>query len=306
MSELRATHESSVTEDQIDHLGHMNVRFYGVNAQAGTDRLLEGLPGWHGRPHVVHDVYTRHHREQMLGTPLVVRSAVIGVDREGVRVFHELAAADSEVLAATFVHRISPVDEHGDRMPIDDDSVGAIGAVVVPTPAHAATRTISLDVDLRGAVPSIATLRERGLQVRKERLVQAAECDDEGRYRIEMAPMLTWGGEPVDATERGDMVVEDPDGRAIGWALMETRVQTGRLPAVGDRIQSFGGVIGLGDKVFHSIHWSFDVDTEALLTAFETVNMAFDIGARKPVSIPDANRRGFEARLQPDLAPRLG
>ena len=34
MSELRTTHESAVTDDQIDHLGHMNVRFYAVNAQA--------------------------------------------------------------------------------------------------------------------------------------------------------------------------------------------------------------------------------------------------------------------------------
>ena len=33
---LTVTRRSSVTEDQIDHLGHMNVRFYGVNAQAGT------------------------------------------------------------------------------------------------------------------------------------------------------------------------------------------------------------------------------------------------------------------------------
>ena len=85
MGELRVTHESTVTEDQIDHLGHMNVRFYAVNANAGTDAVLTDLPGWNGRPHVVHDLYTRHHREQLLGTRLVVRSAVVGVGADGRR-----------------------------------------------------------------------------------------------------------------------------------------------------------------------------------------------------------------------------
>jgi hypothetical protein len=62
---LRVTHTSTVTPDQLDHLGHMNVRFYSVNALAGTRAALADLPGWDGRPHVVHDVYTRHHREQL-------------------------------------------------------------------------------------------------------------------------------------------------------------------------------------------------------------------------------------------------
>jgi acyl-CoA thioesterase FadM len=302
MSELRVTHESTVTEDQIDHLGHMNVRFYAVNAQAGTRAVLAGLPGWDGRPHVVHDIYTRHHREQLLGTPLVVRSAVIGVGAGGVRLFHELAAADSETLAATFVHGISPVDGDGYRLPLDDELVAAIEPLVVPAPEHATTRTISLDVDLRGSAPSLDTLRQRGLAVRKVREVQPDECDASGRYRIEMAPMLTWGGEPVD-DERGDMVVESPDGRQIGWALMETRVVTGRLPSAGDRVQSFGAVLAVHDKVFHRLYWSFAVDTGELLTAFEAVNMAFDIAARRPVSIPDAYRRREESKLQPDLVP---
>ncbi|MFT6393412.1 MAG: hypothetical protein ACJA14_002942, partial [Ilumatobacter sp.] len=30
---LAVTHTSTVTADQIDHLGHMNVRYYGVNAR---------------------------------------------------------------------------------------------------------------------------------------------------------------------------------------------------------------------------------------------------------------------------------
>ena len=43
MSALEITHRSSVTEDQIDHLGHMNVQYYGTNARAATRAMEAAL-----------------------------------------------------------------------------------------------------------------------------------------------------------------------------------------------------------------------------------------------------------------------
>src|SRR5581483_3903345 len=117
---LAVTHTSSVTDDQIDHLGHMNVRFYGVNAHAATEAVLAGLDGWPSGPHLVHDAYTRHHREQLLGTSLLVRSAVLAADAHEVRIHHELVPDNAEALAATFVHRVSPIDDRGERLPVPD------------------------------------------------------------------------------------------------------------------------------------------------------------------------------------------
>jgi acyl-CoA thioesterase FadM len=303
MSELLTTHESTVTPDQIDHLGHMNVRFYAVNAQAGTQALLATIPGWGDRPHIVHDVYTRHHREQLLGTPLAVRSAVVGAGPDGLRLHHELAAIDTGTLAATFVHGISALDEGGGRAPLPDRLVAEAADLVIPLPDYATTRTISLDTDLMASSPSLATLRERGLAIRRDRRVGAEECDDHGRYRVEVAPMLVWGGEPI-GPGHGPMLEETPDGAPMGWATMETRLQFRRLPVAGDRIQSFGAGIAVHDKVTHRIHWTFDVDRGDLLTTFEVVSLAFDIRARRPLPIPEANRRRELAALQPDLAPR--
>jgi hypothetical protein len=90
----------------------------------------------------------------------------------------------------------------------------------------------------------------------------------------------------------------------MGWAAMETRIQVGQLPRVGDRIQSFGASVALHDKVMHRVHWVYDADQGHLLTAFENVSMAFDIRARKPMSIPEGYRQREEERVQPDLAPR--
>lgn len=302
MSGLRITHESTVTEDQIDHLGHMNVRFYAVNAREGTDALLADLPAWGDRPHVVHDLYTRHLREQLLGTPLVVRSAVIGAGIDGLRLHHELAAADTGVLAATFVYRVSPVGEDGGRAALPVPVAQRLAATVVPAPPYAATRTISLDTDGPASAPTLAAA-ERGLAMRRPRVVTAEECDPAGRYRVDMAPLLTWGGEPV-GDERGPALDEGADGTLMGWASMETRIQVARLPRAGDRIQSFGACVAVHDKVTHRVHWAYDVDRGDLLTAFEVVSLAFDVRSRRPMRIPDATRERELAALQPALAPQ--
>lgn len=304
MSDLLTTHASEVTEDQIDHLGHMNVRHYAENASAGTRAVLDGLPGWGRRPFVVYDVYTRHHREQLLGTALIVRSAVLGADPEGLRLHHELAARDTGVLAATFVHRISPLDEGGARAPLSDRLVAAAQDLALPTPPpYAATRTISLDADLVASAPSLDEVRARELAMRRERLVTAEECDAAGRYTPEMAPMLVWGGEPV-RRDAGPWLEEMPGGELMGWASMETRIQTLRLPLVGERVQSFAATVALHDKVTHRVHWCFGLDRGELLVGFEIVNMAFDTRSRRPMSIPDAHAQRERATLQLDLAPR--
>ena len=74
MPSLEVSHHSTVTPDQIDDLGHMNVRYYGIKASAGTKTLCERLGI--ARP-PMRSSYTRHHHEQMEGADLVVRSAVI-------------------------------------------------------------------------------------------------------------------------------------------------------------------------------------------------------------------------------------
>lgn len=304
MSDLLTTHTSEVTEDQIDHLGHMNVRYYAENASAGTRAMLDALPGWGRRPYVVHDVYTRHHREQLLGTALVVRSAVLGAERDGLRLHHELAARDSGVLAATFVHRISPLDEGGQPGPLPDRLVAAAQDLVSPTPRpYADTRTISLEADLLASSPSLDEVRARDLAMRQARPVTAHECDGAGRYIPEMAPMLVWGGTPVG----GDPIPwleELPGGELMGWATMETRIQTRRLPGVGEEVQSFGATVAVHEKVTHRIHWCYGLAGDELLVAFEIVNMAFDTRSRRPLRIPDDHARRERATLQPDLVPR--
>ena len=135
---LRVTHTSSVTEDMIDHLGHMNVRYYGVNAIAGTRAVLLGLPGWEAGSFLVHDSYTRHLREQLLGADLEVRSAVLGLGEDGevVRIHHQLANAATGEPSEPAV-TVNPAGAALTRSPwlIHTDGAGGMSRSRTPRPS---------------------------------------------------------------------------------------------------------------------------------------------------------------------------
>jgi len=288
VSALRTTHTSTVTEDQIDHLGHMNVRYYAVNARAATSALLADVVGVEAGDAEVFDMYTRHHREQLLGTELEVRSGLLGADSEAIRVYHELANAATGELAATFVYRVrsgAPID-HLDTIEL---------------PAHGAPR--SIDLDAVGTTPTLATLQDLGLAMRAPRTVDAEDTEGGRTAAPHLVPMLIWGGTPPDGSDT-ELVHSGPNGENVGWATMETRVGIHRLPARGTRIQSFGATTAIADKTTQMSMWSFDLDAGEPLVSFEVVSVLFDIDARRAMSIPADLRAEHLADLHPEFRPR--
>jgi acyl-CoA thioesterase FadM len=301
---LAVTHTSSVTEEQIDHLGHMNVRFYGVSANAATRAVLGSLQGWPGGLYLVHDAYTRHRREQLLGTPLLVRSGFLGADPDGLHIHHELVPANAEGLAATFVHNVCPTDEKGQKRPVPDAAIDAARAAIVEPLPYAAARTINLDLDLLAAAPALGVVQERRLEVRKPRHITAEECDESGNFRPDATMMLLWAGELPDHVQGwGPDLYEGPDGELMGWAVMETRVQLGHVPRIGTRIQNFAATIAIHERATHRVNWCFDLDNGEVLCAFESVDVAFDTVARSTMVIPEDFRHRYQSSLQADLAP---
>ncbi|WP_420451503.1 thioesterase family protein [Ilumatobacter sp.] len=286
--DLTVTHTSTVTEDQIDHLGHMNVRHYASNAHAATLSVLERL----GRVAVdegdLFDMYTRHHREQLLGAELEVRSGVLGVDQTSIRLYHELVASSTGELAATFVHRVRS------STPFDVGDTVAI-------PEHGAPRSIDLEAQV--TAPPLDTVRELGLEQRGARVVDRDDTGGGETVRAHLVPNLIWGGTPPDGSEQ-QLVHLGADGRNVGYATMETRVGVVRLPPLGTPIQSFGATTAMADKTTQMSMWVYDLDRADLLASFEVVNVLFDIDARRASSIPDDMRAEHRARMHPELAPR--
>lgn len=296
------THRRMVTQDMIDHLGHMNVRYYGECARAGSAAALERAGLDADGLHLL-DVYTRHHREQLVGASLAVRSSVVDVDpdRAGLRLHHELVNTDDGSVAATFVHRFRAGDDAGSDATngaVDPDAVDAALGPATGVPEHGRPRSIAIDTAL--TPPPLAVVRDRGLARRLERTVTPEECEADGSVRWDAMPMLTWGGEPVDGREM-EHLHEGPNGERIGWATMETRITLHRRARLGDRIQAFGAAVDLRDKTTTHVQWAYHLDDDEPLVSFQVVNLAFDIGARRAMSIPDRLRRREERALHPDL-----
>ncbi len=310
MSRLSVTHTTTVTADQIDHLGHLNVRHYWTIAHRGTTALLHGAPTEDPSgpaadiPGVrLRAVHARHHHEQLLGAPLVVRSGVAASDATSATVYAELTNDDTGELAATFWHLLTTDDL--DRVPRAARRwwrpEGPSEPVDVPPAGR--PRSLGLDADAVAAAPTLHDAAARGLAQRMQRTVTAAECGPDGVLSPVGGPGLVWEGETTDGAQ-GPGLHDDGDGAVVGWATMEAHLQNRRLPGVGTRVQSFGATVAVADKTTRWVSWVYDLDRGDVLCAFETINLAFDTVARRAVAIPDELRRQAEARLHPDLAAR--
>jgi len=298
MTELRTTHRLDVTDEMIDHLGHMNVRWYGVAARAASDAVVRDLGGDGDLSVEAVDVYTRHLREQLLGAHLEVRSATLAGGGGTLRLYHELRNTETGDLAASFVHRLEATSG-GEVVPGWPPALDTGGDV----PEEGRPRTISLDTLPLDHAPTLVEVQaDPLLAMRHPREIGSDECRADGTYDPGNGPMLLWGGEPLEGAT-GPTLHPGPNGELIGWATMEHRMAISRLPRLGDRIQSFGCVVELFDKVTHRLMWAFDLDRGDLLVAFEVVDVALDTVSRRAVPIPGELRGHAEARLRPDLLP---
>lgn len=306
VSDLRCLHEGTVTPDQIDHLGHMNVRFYATRAVAAT-RALAAEYGLDARACAergvvlsVFDQYTRHYREQLEGARLGVMTGVLSVREEGLRLYHELVNLDSGELSASFVHVLGLQDRDTRRPRSFPAGLAerAQGAAVA-WPEHGRPR--SVDLERSGHALSLDEALDRGLAMRKPRRLARDECDADGFFQTERLQELVWGGEPLRSREGGWPLFETDDGMRVGWATLESRNRLMETPRVGTRIQSFGAEVAIASKTSTRHHWVFDLDRGRLLCASSIVNLAFDTVARRAIPIPDELRRRLEDELHPDL-----
>ena len=163
-------------------------------------------------------------------------------------------------------------------------------------PEHGQPRSLDLDADPVASAPPLEVVQSLGLETRAPRVV-----DEEVTAATGAA--LIWGGQPSEEEER-DWIQQGPNGERMGWATMESRIRVNRLPSRGARIQSFGASTAIERKTTRSTMWAYDLAEGDVLVAFEVVNLAFDIDARRSMLIPDDYLAGERRRFHPEFAPR--
>jgi acyl-CoA thioester hydrolase len=296
-------YETEVTPDQIDHLGHMNVMFYGRHARFGAERLLSslGLPGDEHQMLFQRDSIVRHLHEQLVGAPLAVRGGVLAATDGEIRLSLELVNTTSDDVAATFVSGFELVDRPT-RRPVS--LAGAVDAanrrLVAPTPERL-PRTIVVDQDPTVGAPSLDALRQHDLAMRLPRVIDPERTDADGFVPADQLAELMWGGEATPGREFQPLA-EVADGVPLGFATLESRATWARPVRAGDRLQSFAAEVDLRSKVMVSRHWAMDLDRGDLVAVLEVVSVAFDTSRRRAVEIPEAMRLRMASRLHPELA----
>ncbi len=303
MAELELLAEATVGEEEIDHLGHMNVRFYLAKALTGSGILAAELglsPADCADFDAVFDLretFTRYYREQLLGAKLAVMGGVLGVTTNGLRFYLEIVNPGRKERAATFVQEMGLRSrETRTVLPLSETIANRALGALVEWPDHGRPRSIDLE-----RVPriSLSEGRDRRLATREERRVGAEECDGAGYFLAPKYQDLAWGGEPAEARSFDRPLHDTEEGRQFGWAAMESRGVLLELPREGAWIQSFGAEFVTGAKTTLRNQWVFDVEREELLCTISIVNLAFDVGTRRAIEIPPAIRARLEAEYPP-------
>ena len=310
--------ESQVDESEIDSLGHMNVRFYGLRAARANLELLKrvGVDPAPSSGQILRrvDTYSRFHREQFAGATLSTSGGLIEGERvdglEGIGAYFEIRNVGNDELAASFILTNSLIDVVTQRvlkLP-EAISLGNSG-YTIHVPAHGAPRSLSLAPPRHVALPeverSVIDDPAAGLMSgRREGEVHHEDCDEHGRLRedVDLMFVIHHPRASTGTSSFGPPLLRDARGRRYSWAMMETRSAVWARPRVNDTVLSIGADIAFSKLWRHTRRWMFVKETGEPLGVSDTVGICIDLDARRAIPIPEEVREAIARTCVPQLA----
>jgi len=309
--------ESRVRPEEIDSLGHLNVRFYIERVRRAEGAMLAalGLTGatleaTGARMRAV-DTYSQFRREQFEGAELAVLGGLLDTELTRIRSYFEVRNPARDEIAAVFITTSELVDRttrEPRELPAQLRQANEQYGVLLPE--YARPRSLSLDpprTDIRLAdlLARIPEASEFGMTGRRQARVLAEDCDADGVLRDDvelMFLMFRREAETRDPKQFGPPVMHTDEGHRFGWAMMETRNVELARPRSGDTVVFLGADVAIGEKSRQSRRWSFVRDTGQLLGIHDTVGIAIDLDARKAIPIPRSIRAEMERGYLPEYA----
>ena len=313
---MKILDESVVRAEEIDSLGHLNARFYMERVARANEALIASLGldlatrdkagAVLARP----DAYIRYQREQRLGAQLQVRSGLIDVDGDSLRIFHEVRNAVTDDIASVTLATFT-LQSRATRtpMPLPAAVVETARAVREPLPDYGNPRSLTLtqprlDVTFQHVFDRVGAFGDGATGMLTERVLPQDICDEFGFVRDgeELLPAIFRRGRPEELEVLGPPITVSPSGLRYGWALMELRTLQVSRPRAGDRVRSIGAILGMNRKVRQSRRWTFNGDSGALISIDDTVALLLDIDGRQAIEIPADLREELSRQGAPELA----
>ena len=317
MTELRVLHESTVQPEEIDALGHMNVRYYMTRVdQANRSMLAEmGIQEEPGKAIRRLDTYTRFHREQFAGATLHTLGGLIAVagsdESREANGYFEIRNPDNNQVAASFILRSCLIDVSSQQvLDITANSVNNdTSEYRVLVPEHGMPRSLSLNDPARISLEELEAVvgddpTPGMMSGRRKNVVHADDCDSDGRLREEVDLMFVLH-RPTTGDENelgGPPVMRDSEGRRYSWAMIETRSVVWHRPMEGEIVLSIGADIANGEKWRQSRRWMFAEKTGLLLGISDSVGLCIDLDARRSIPMPFDVIEAIERSSLPQFA----
>ena len=318
MTELKVLHESTVQPEEIDALGHMNVRYYMVRVdQANRSLLAEmGIQEEPGKAIRRLDTYTRFHREQFAGATLHTLGGLIAVEgsdesRE-VNAYFEIRNPDNNQVASSFILRSCLIDISSQQV-LDITANSAnndnTSEYIVLVPEHGMPRSLSLNDPARISLEELEAVvgddpTPGMMSGRRKNVVHADDCDTDGRLREEVDLMFVLHRPTTGEKNEpgGPPVMRDSEGRRYSWAMIETRSVVWHRPMEGEIVLSIGADIANGEKWRQSRRWMFAEKTGLLLGISDSVGLCIDLDARLSIPMPFDVIEAIERSSLPQFA----
>lgn len=300
--------EFNVQPDEVDNLGHMNVRTYWTKSALATHALLDQLGlnksfiGSANGNFVIKNMHTRFHAEQMLGAQLALEGGVVEVQGSKVIVYLDMVNDERDQIAACFRNEVTLVDQVTDApIPLTHDMLKMATREPVELPERGQPRGLTLAPINDGL--TIAELEKNGLEPMGPVVeVLAEDCDPQGFMKVR-------GSVHIKSGIRGDGEVEfkvpefrTDDGDRVGIVALESRQTVFKRPRQGDRLVSYRAYISEKSKILRQAHWTMNVETGALHVGLQQVNVPMNLRTRKSIPIPKQLHQHMAESIRPGLA----
>jgi acyl-CoA thioesterase FadM len=305
---MHTYHHAQVQPDDIDDLGHMNVRVYARHAAAAAHSLMAdaGLDARELARTAARiqqpDCHTLFRHEQLLGSRLLVRGGVLDVAESCIHVYLELVNADSDEIAATFCKeiRLVGVANAGSRV-IPQAVRERAASLVVDWPAHGRPRSLTLDPVRREL--TVADMTSRGITPRFPGYRVTPEMSTpDGFMELSGAPWLAFADMPIQREQVSD------DAEASWFAdsnfsvaTLESRHSLVGVPRSGEKIVTYTAITDVGRKIVRFCHWSFAERSEDLLAILQEIGIGLNLETRRACEFPASVRADLQARSHADL-----
>ena len=286
------TYRGTVYRWEVDNVDHFTVAFYFVRLEDATDAVLhavgldtEALAASEGACVSV-ECYVRYLRELRVGDILHIRTGIVGVEDEGLRLVHEVIDSGDGTICTTIEEGVALVDRKSRarrRLSAAQRAAASAHRVEPPTPSD------------RRSVPARPTGDERFIDSARD-AIKPTEVNLLGeatlsayihRFTAANAHILAAFGLTPEYCRREHR----------GFSTFEFDLRVPGMLRAGDLLIVRSALVHVGNSSVRILHRLMNARTGTLAATLEQAGVNLDLDARRPSPLPAPLRERALAML---------